>query len=127
MRGYAFNSTADFEIVREIKESTCFVSGDLAVERKLAKETTIHETEVRLPDNTCIKIGRERFEAPELLFSPYVDGHDFDGVSDMVFKSINGCSVDSRRTLYENILISGGTSMFPGFPTRLENDVRKIY
>lgn len=47
MRGYAFNSTADFEIVREIKESTCFVSGDLAVERKLAKETTIHETEVR--------------------------------------------------------------------------------
>ena len=40
---------------------------------------------------------------------------------------IKGCSVDSRRTLYENILISGGTSMFPGFPTRLENDVRKIY
>jgi actin-related protein 2 len=30
MRGYNFNSTADFELVREIKEKMCFVSGDLA-------------------------------------------------------------------------------------------------
>lgn len=43
MRGYAFNSTADFELVREIKEKSCFASGDINLERKLAKETTIHE------------------------------------------------------------------------------------
>ena len=42
-----------------------------------------------MPDNTCIKIGKERFEGPELLFSPYLGGHEFDGVSDMIFKSIN--------------------------------------
>jgi actin-related protein 2 len=46
-RGYAFNSTADFELVREIKEKFCFVAGDLDLERKLAKETTIHEREIR--------------------------------------------------------------------------------
>jgi len=44
---------------------------------------------VRLPDGTCIKIGRERFEGPELLFNPYFDGHEFPGVSEMVFNSIN--------------------------------------
>lgn len=65
------------------------MAGDLAVERKLARETTIHDREVRLPDNTCIKIGKERFEAPELLFNPFFGGHDYEGVSDMVFKSIN--------------------------------------
>jgi len=70
MRGYAFNSSADFELVREIKEKWCFVSGDLKMDRKLARETTCHEKEYRLPDNTRIKIGKERFEAPEILFSP---------------------------------------------------------
>jgi actin-related protein 2 len=44
-RGYSFNSTADFELIRDIKEKLCFVSGDLLVDRKLAKETTIHERE----------------------------------------------------------------------------------
>ena len=40
-RGYAFNSSADFETVREIKEATCFVSYDAEKDRKLANETTL--------------------------------------------------------------------------------------
>ena len=60
-RGYAFNSTADFETVREIKEDLCFVSGDLDMDRKLARETTCHEREYRLPDGSRIKIGKERY------------------------------------------------------------------
>lgn len=39
-RGYAFNSTSDFEIVREVKEKFCYVSCDLSEDRKLAAETT---------------------------------------------------------------------------------------
>jgi actin-related protein 2 len=39
-RGYAFNSTSDFEVVREVKEKFCYVSCDLAEDRKLAAETT---------------------------------------------------------------------------------------
>jgi len=127
MKGYAFNSTADFELIREIKEKYCFVAGDLEVERKLAKETTIHEKDVRLPDGTSIKIGRERFEGPELLFTPGFGGYECEGVSDLVFNSINNSSVDIRRALYGSVMISGGTSMFPGFPTRLNNDLRKLY
>lgn len=44
-RGYAFNSTADFELVRNIKESLCYVSSDINVDRKLANETTSIEKE----------------------------------------------------------------------------------
>ena len=89
MRGYAFNSTADFETVREIKERLCFVSGDLSMDRKLARETTCHEKEYRLPDNTRIKIGKERFEAPEILFTPANFGKEDLGCAEMVFESIN--------------------------------------
>jgi len=41
-RGYALNSTSDFETAREIKEKFCFVSGDIKIDRKLALETCVH-------------------------------------------------------------------------------------
>ena len=70
LRGYAFNSSADFETVREIKEHLCYVSYDLEKDRKLAKETTVVDKEYKLPDGTTIMVGRERVEAAECLFNP---------------------------------------------------------
>ena len=72
LRGYAFNRTADFETVRQIKEKFCYVAHDVNIERRLAQETTVLETTHTLPDGRVIKLGRERFEAPECLF----DRHD---------------------------------------------------
>ena len=36
LRGYAFERTADFDTVREIKEKCCYVACDIGAERKLA-------------------------------------------------------------------------------------------
>lgn len=87
-RGYAFNSSADFELVREIKEALCFVSADLRMDQKLADQTTCHEKEFRLPDRSKIKIGKERFMAPEILFSPWLLGKDEPGCAEIVFNAI---------------------------------------
>lgn len=89
LKGYSFNSSADFETVREIKEKLCFVSSDLEVDRMLGKETTTLDKHYRLPDGKKIRIGRERFEAPELLFQPWLGGFDFNGISESVFDCIN--------------------------------------
>lgn len=59
--GYAFNSSADFELVREIKEAMCFVSYDPKKDKKLADETTLLDREYMLPDKSLIRIGRERY------------------------------------------------------------------
>lgn len=40
LRGYAFNRTADFETVRQIKEKFCYVSYDLDKDQRLSQETT---------------------------------------------------------------------------------------
>ena len=41
--------------------------------------------------------------------------------------NIQNCPIDCRKTLYENIVLSGGTTMFAGFPTRLENEIVNLY
>ena len=59
-----------FETVRQIKEKLCYVSYDLDLDTKLARETTALVESYELPDGRTIKVGQERFEAPECLFQP---------------------------------------------------------
>ena len=66
-----------------------------------------------------IRIGRERFEAAEIMFNPSLIGHEFEGVAEMIMSTIKDCDIDVRKHLYENIILSGGSTMYPGFPTRL--------
>lgn len=124
LRGYAFNRTADFETVRQIKEKLCYVAHDIGMERRLAQETTVLEESYTLPDGRVIKLGRERFEAPEPLFDPSLVDVEAPGLGDMVFEMIQKSPIDCRTDYYKHIVLSGGTSMYPGFPTRLEKDIR---
>lgn len=126
-RGYALNSSADFETVRQIKEKFGYVSCDLAEDRKLAAETTVLVESYTLPDGRSIKIAQERFEAPEILFNPGLIDRESAGLSEMLFGVINAADVDLRPELYKNIVLSGGTTMYPGLPTRLEQDMRSLY
>lgn len=127
LRGYSFNRTADFETVREIKEKLCYVAYDLDQERKLANDTTVLIENYTLPDNSVIKIGRERFEAPEALFDPNLVDAPGEGMSDMVFNMIQKADLNTRKTYYEHIVLSGGSTMYPGLPSRLEKDLKALY
>ena len=89
MKGYAFNSTADFEIVREIKEKYCFVSCDINSDRTLDKETTYYNSIHKLPDGRKIRISSEKFEAPEILFNPYLLQIESPGIHEMLYNAIN--------------------------------------
>ena len=88
IKGYAFNSTADFELVREMKEKYCFVSCDIDSDRKLDKETTYYNSIHKLPDGRKIRISNEKFEATEILFNPYLVQNELPGVHEMLYKSI---------------------------------------
>lgn len=61
-----------------------------------------------------ITIGNERFRCPEVLFNPSMVGMEANGIHDTTFNSIMKCDVDIRKDLYSNIVLSGGTTMFPG-------------
>jgi len=127
LRGYYFNRTADFETVRQIKEKFCYIAYDMAAERKLAVETTVLVEPYTLPDGRVIKIGPERFEAPEALFEPARIDVDTAGMAQLLFKTIQDADIDTRSDFYNHIVLSGGSSMYPGLPSRLEKEIRALY
>jgi len=127
LRGYAFNRTADFDTVRQIKEKLCYVGYDLNMEKKLALETTVLVETYTLPDGRVIRVGAERFEAPEILFNPSYIGLEAKGIAEQLFSTIQAADIDTRVEFYQHIVLSGGSSMYPGLPSRLEKELKEMY
>lgn len=125
-RGYAFNSSADFETVREIKEAMCYVSYNPDKDKKLANETTLLDKEYTLPDKTMIRIGRERFMAAECMFNPELAGISDKGFAHKINDVLQSSDIANFIPLVQNIFLTGGTTMFPGLSTRLDTELRKL-
>ncbi|XP_050528359.1 actin-related protein 2 [Daktulosphaira vitifoliae] len=127
LRGYAFNHSADFETVRMMKEKLCYVAYNIETEQKLALETTVLVQSYTLPDGRVIKVGGERFEAAEVLFQPHLINVEGQGIAELVFNTIQTADIDMRTELYKHIVLSGGSTMYPGLPSRLEREIKQLY
>jgi len=127
LKGYAFNHSADFETIRILKEKLCYVAYDVAQETKLAQETTYCSENYTLPDGRIIKLGSERFEAPEVLFQPHLINVEGQGIAELLFNTIQSGEIDIRSELYRHIVLSGGSTMFAGLSSRLEKELKQLY
>lgn len=126
-RGVSLTTSAEREIVRDIKEKLCYVATkyDEELDKYTLRKDEMQQV-YELPDGHKINIGSESFRCPEALFKPSLLGQEVAGLHEAIFSSIAGCDMDLRREMYNNVVLSGGTTMLRNIEVRLQHDITRM-
>jgi actin-related protein 3 len=131
-RGEKIPPAESMEVAKRIKERYSYVCPDLVKEfnkydndpAKWIKQYDGVEP-IKKTKYSC-DVGYERFLGPEIFFNPEIFSSDFTNpLPRVVDESIQSCPIDTRRGLYKNIVLSGGSTMFKDFGRRLQRDVKR--
>ena len=134
-QGYSFSTTSEFEIVKKIKEEICFTVVGSSSNNPLSnisnlelgnKNKSESSNTYNLPDGNAIKIGEEKSLAPEILFNPSIIGSEHLSFQEMIVTSINKVDIDLRKNLFNNILISGGNTLFKGIQEKFHTEIKYL-
>ncbi|XP_007573220.1 actin, clone 302-like [Poecilia formosa] len=125
-RGLSFSAAGQREIVTDMKEKLCFVAQYFDQQVKTAASSSTLDKTYQLPDGREVSIGEERIRCPEALFKPELIDMDSSGVHQTVHSSIMKCELDVRKNLFSTILLSGGSTLFPGFSDRMKKEISRL-
>ncbi|KAI8331625.1 actin family [Choanephora cucurbitarum] len=117
-------------IIHEFKESVSQVS-EIPFDPRLMAQRP--QKPFEFPDGYNNSFGAERYRVPEIMFNPsHLNISNLDasagkkhmiGASQLVFNSISACDMDLRPLLFNNVIVTGGNTLFPGFTERLNHDL----
>ncbi|ODM98158.1 Actin, muscle [Orchesella cincta] len=119
------NQKLPHEVFKLLKEKTCHI----VLDYDQATEKSSSSTTFQLPNGDQIEVGEEAFKCPEFLFNPmkFEESEATKlGLHQLVYKAIMKTNIDVRKDLYANIVLSGGSTLFPGFVERLEAELKKL-
>ncbi|XP_053174758.1 actin-related protein 6 [Scomber japonicus] len=140
-------------VINQVKEDVCYVSQqfykDMEIAQMKGEENTVMKDYV-LPDFSTIKKGfckpqeemvysgkyktgeqilrlaNERFAVPEMLFHPSDIGIQEKGLPEAIVHFRGSLPEEMQPHFYQNIVLTGGNTLFPGFRQRLESDLRAL-
>jgi len=105
-----------------MKESLCRVS-----EEPFDENTSVSQQSYELPDGSIIQLDKERYRLTELMFQSNVQvekSKTATSVQEMVLASVMNADTDIRKELCGSIIVTGGNTLFKGFPERLQKDIQ---
>ncbi|GLC47861.1 hypothetical protein PLESTB_000033500 [Pleodorina starrii] len=131
-RGEPVPPELSLDVCRRIKEGHCYVAPDMLREfGRYDRDPGKYHRGLKLPNprtgtDFSVELGYERFLAPEVFFSPGMCPSAPPGTPSLpraVDDVIQACPIDTRRALYGNVVLSGGSTMFKNFGRRLAADL----
>jgi len=133
-RRYRFVSQAEKLLARLAVEKMCYVSTDYISDcRSHDNNSEIFKNQIDLspydlPPGTWTHLTNDtgRFKTTEGLFNPQLWGVDFPSLAQLVKQAVQACPMDTRREMWRNIYLSGGTSLLPGLAERLKLELSKL-
>ena len=136
--GYSFASTIEdaaegtmatrgeqpYHTARKMKEVVAYVALDF--EAEVASAGTPQNVPLDLPNGESILVGNARFWAPEALFLPALLGSGSAGLHELVVSAVDACDPELAEGMYDNIMLTGGTTNLPGILERLEKELAAL-
>lgn len=119
--GLTFTTTAEADLVKSLKEEVCYCTPTPASDEAAEKDS---RTPFQLPDGQAITLASERYQAPNVLFDPFLVGSEEPGVADVLVTSIMKSDIDLRSKLFSQVVLAGGSTLFSGFGDRMLYEVR---
>jgi len=117
------HTSAERMSAMKIKEELCYVSMNFEEE---VDNFAGKEKQFELPDMSIVTVHNQIIRCPELMFKPSLDGKEMMGLHELTKKTIDDCDLDVRKDLLANIVMSGGTTMFPNMPERLQAEIEGL-
>ena len=87
---------------------------------------TGHEKTFELPDTSVVTVHNQLIRVPELMLDPWVDGRDITSIPELCVKSVNDCDADLHKELFDNVVLSGGSTAFPNFRLQMEQKLQRL-
>lgn len=121
--GLPFTTTAEVDLVKALKEEVCYCTPTptSANDETAEKES---KAQYQLPDGQAVNLSSERYQAPNVLFDPFLFGSEEMGVADVLVSSIMKSDLDLRSKLFSQVVLAGGSTLFTGFGDRMLYEVR---
>eukprot|EP01090_Pellita_catalonica_P011858 TRINITY_DN2446_c0_g2_i1.p2 TRINITY_DN2446_c0_g2~~TRINITY_DN2446_c0_g2_i1.p2 ORF type:complete len:340 (+),score=57.24 TRINITY_DN2446_c0_g2_i1:152-1021(+) len=121
-RGYDINDSCHPDLFNDIKKQLGYVALDFEADLNHASRAALNKS-YELPGGQVIEVANERFRAPEILFSPSRIGRMEGGVHELVNYSMRKCHFSIWPALKRGIVVAGGSTLFPGFVARLQEEL----
>eukprot|EP01087_Luapelamoeba_hula_P013695 TRINITY_DN3926_c0_g1_i1.p1 TRINITY_DN3926_c0_g1~~TRINITY_DN3926_c0_g1_i1.p1 ORF type:complete len:665 (-),score=70.47 TRINITY_DN3926_c0_g1_i1:138-2132(-) len=126
--------------VPNYREIDCLKVLPVELSDKIGRIVQAHDIRrtVKLESGTEIELTDARFACAEILFQPTLFKPNLScrrnvdpsmcnlGVHELVHQAIAECNIEQQSALYNNIVLSGGNTLLPGFASRLETELRSL-
>ncbi|KAG0245645.1 actin family [Mortierella sp. GBAus27b] len=126
----SFHRMMQMRAIHDYKESVCQVSEMTYNEPNITQRP---QKPYELPDGYNLNFGVDRFKIPEIMFNPKdfmrnatPEQENLVGLQKLISNSVQSCDIDFRPTLFGNVVLTGGNTLFPGFADRLHWELNAI-